>query len=147
MSNIIVLKGKGNYIEKVTDAICSPGMGMELAPDGKVDRLQATLAEAAKGVAGLKIAVEDALQGKTVTQAYAVGDVCFMYEPLPGDEVQLLIKDGETIAIGDTILAEGGGSGLFIEAAGTETNYVAEALEALSPSGSNGLVACKILRV
>ncbi len=141
----ILLKTMGHHEEGEADGAISPGMAVELAADGKFDQVQATQAEALKGVAGLKIATEDALQGKTVNDAYAATDRFFFYQPIPGDHVQVLIKDGETIAIGDTLVVEGGGSGLFVEAAGTETHYQFEALEAVSPSGSNGLVAARAL--
>lgn len=144
-NNTIVLKGKGHHEEAFIDEVASPGMAVELAADGKLDQVQSTQAEALKNVAGLKILKEDALQGKTVADAYAAADLAFYYEPVPGDHVQLLIKDGETIAVGDTIVVEGAGSGLFVEAAGTETRYQAEALEAVSPSGANGLCKCRIL--
>jgi hypothetical protein len=34
---------------------------------------------------------EDYLQGKTVDDAYAAGDRCFLYVPKPGDELNLLL--------------------------------------------------------
>lgn len=141
-SNTIVLKG-GNHFDEVTlDAAASPGSAVELAADGKYDPVVSTQAEALKG--GLQpILCEDALQGKTVDDAYSSGDKAQAYYAVSGDQIQVLIKDGETIAVGDLVIVEGGGSGLFVEAAGTETAYQGRALEAVSPSGANGL--CKIV--
>lgn len=36
------------------------------------------------------VLLEDFLQGKTMSDAYAAGDRCFLYAPLPGDELNLL---------------------------------------------------------
>jgi len=140
--NTIVLKG-GNHFDEVTlDKIASPGMAIELAADGNYDQVQSAQAEALKQ--GLqKILIEDALQGKTVDDAYAASDKAQAYSAVAGDQLQVLVKDGQTIAIADKLCVEGGGSGLFIEAAGSETAYQVQALEAVSPSGSNGL--CKVV--
>lgn len=139
----IVLKGKGHYDEGEADGAISPGMAVELAADGKYDAQVAAQAAALKQ--GLKVALEDALQGKTVADAYAAGDRLFFYSPLPGDHIQVLVKDGQTIAVGDSLVVEGGTSGLFVEAAGTETKFQLEALEAVSPSGSNLLCKCRVV--
>ena len=41
----------------------------------------------------LWVLLPDRLQGKTVTDAYAAGDRCFLYCPLAGDELNLLLDD------------------------------------------------------
>jgi hypothetical protein len=141
-TNKIVLKGGGHYDEGTLDAAVSCGSAVELAADGNFDPVQSSQAEALKQGIPL-IAIEDALQGNTVDDAYASGDIVFTYQPVAGDHLQVLVKDGETIAIADKLVVEGGGSGLFVEAAGTETAYQVKALEAVSPSGANGL--CKVV--
>jgi hypothetical protein len=143
-NNTIVLKGKGHYGEGEANSAISPGMAVAMAADGKFDVPAGTQAETLKE-SGLSIAREDSLQGNTIDDAYADTDRLFYYECLRGDEVNALVKDGETIAVGDLLVVEAGGSGLFVEAAGTETRYQLKALEALSPSGSNGFVACRVL--
>lgn len=140
----IVLKGRGNHDEGILDTIASPGMHVQMAADGKYDPSPQTAAELAKR--SLKIVKEDALQGKTVNDAYAVADVVFTYTPLSGDHVLLLIKSGQNIAVGDQIVPEGGGTGLFIEAAGTEAKYFAEALDSSGGAlGANGLIKCRVI--
>lgn len=140
--NRIAIKCKGGHKKEGTAGTAiTPGMHIALAADGDLDPSPAAIGELSKG--GMLIALEDALQGKLITEAYAVGDNVEYAVPLPGDEFNLLIKDGETIAIGDNIVQEGGGTGLFVEAAGTEAKYPFKALEALSPSGSNGYVKCE----
>jgi hypothetical protein len=112
----IVLKGHGHHDEGRCGTAISPGMAVEMAADGEFDPTVSAQAAALKG--GLKVAKEDALQGKTIDDAYAVGDVLFYYEPEPGDVIHALVKAAANIAVGDKLVVEGGGSGLFVEAAG-----------------------------
>ena len=147
-SNMIVLKGKGHYEEGVLTTTASPGMGLERSTGNSYARITASQANALKGLDGLIIALEDSLQGKTKDDAYAIGDVVSAYTPVPGDVVQVLIKDGETIADGDSIIPEGGGTGLWVEAASSSTtDFPLKAKEAVSPSGSNALCEVEVLRV
>ncbi len=142
----IVLKGnaKGHHDEGVLDTVCLPGMHIQMAADGKYDKSPQTSAELVKR--GPKIVKEDALQGKTILDAYAVGDRVFYYVPKKGDHLLLLVKTGANIAVGDQIAPEGGGTGLFIEAAGTEAAYFAEALESTGGAlAADTLVKCRVL--
>lgn len=140
----IVLKGMGHYDEGEADAAISPGMAIEMAADGLFDPVQSALAAALKG--GLKIAVEDGLQGKTVSDAYADGDQVFYYNPVQGDHIHALVKSGEDIDVGDALVVEAGGSGLFVEAAGTETKFQLEALEDSGGAlGANTLIRCRVV--
>jgi hypothetical protein len=82
-------------------------MHVQLAADGKWDLSPAAIGELVKGGA-FAVVREDDLQGKTITDAYAIGDRVFIY---------------------DKIVPEGGGTGLWIEGAGTEAKYFATALE------------------
>jgi hypothetical protein len=142
--NTIVLKGMGHHDEGIAGSVIKPGCAVELAAAGDYDEQIVAFAEALKG--GLKIAKEDALQGKTITQAYAAGDVVFFYSPLPGDHVHVLVKSGEDIDIGDNLRVEGTTSGLFIESGGTDTKYQLEALEDSGGAlGANGFIKCRVL--
>lgn len=115
----IVLKGNGHHEEGEADAAISPGEAVRLAADGNYD--PETLAPEIAVQRGLKIAKEDALQGKTVSDAYADGDRLFFYQPLPGDHIHALVKAGEDVDIGDYLGVEGSGSGKFIEVASGAT--------------------------
>ena len=64
--NTIVLKGMGHYDEGVADQAIYPGEAVRLAADGKYDP-ETLSAQVAEG-RGLKIALEDALQGNAETQ-------------------------------------------------------------------------------
>lgn len=120
VENTIVLKGKGHHEEGVLDGVASPGMAVALAADGHYDQVQDSQSAARRR--GLKILKEDAYRGGTIDTAYASGDIGFIYEPVPGDHVHVLVKDGEVIAVNDTLDVEGSGSGLFVEMGSTETD-------------------------
>lgn len=142
----IVLRGHDNcYHEGTVASGGTPSPGMAVAFDSSGTWDETAVAQAAALKRSLFLATEASLKGYTVDNAYAAGDVLFLYACQPGDIVQVLVKDGESIAIDDDLVEEGGGSGLFVEAAGTEAVFRAVALEAVSPSGSNGL--CKALIV
>lgn len=115
----IVLKGKGHHDEGVTDAIVYPGEAIRMAADGHFD--PETLASAVAAERGLKIVKEDALQGKTVADAYAAADQVFYYNPVQGDHVHVLVKAGEDVDVGDYLCVEGAGSGKFVEVSSAST--------------------------
>ncbi len=125
-SNMIVLKGKGHYDEGHAGTGISPGEAIELQADGKFD--PAVSSQQVMLQRGLQIALEDSLQGKTVTQAYVLDDVVFFYTPLVGDHIQVLVKSGEDIDVSDKLVVEGSGSGLFVEPGGGATTEFAIAL-------------------
>lgn len=143
--NTIVLKGKGHHDEGVAGAAVKPGCAVELQADGKYDEQTTALAASLKG--GLKLAKEAVLDaGKTIDDAYALDDILFFYTPLPGDHVHVLVKSGEDIDIGDKLVFEGGGSGLFVEAAGSETKFQLEALEDSGGAlAANTHLRCRVL--
>jgi hypothetical protein len=140
----ILLKGTNHFGEGTLEAIVSPGMAVELTPTGGIDEVQGSQSEALKQGAPL-VVLEDALQGNIVTDAYVSGDTVFTYQPVAGDHIQVLVKDGEVIAIADKLVVEGGGSGLFLGITGSEAAYQVKALEAVSPSGANGLCSVAVL--
>lgn len=141
----IVLKGKGHHDEVTLGAAAYPGEAVELQADGDHDPIASSQTESLKR--GMPyILKEDALQGNTVNTQYGSGDKAFAYQPLPGDHVNVLVKSGEDIDVGDVLIEEAGGSGLFIEAAGTETKYRLAALEDSGGAlGSNTLIAARVL--
>jgi len=117
--NTIVLKSKGHYDEGTAGGAVTPGMAVRMAADGDWD--QETLTSAQSVAAGFVIAQENEVGG-TVADAYASGDVMHLYTPLPGDHVNVLVKSGETVAVGNTLAPEGSGSGLFLSSATSSRN-------------------------
>lgn len=115
----ILLKGDGHHDEGVCGAAISPGEAVRLQADTYYD--PETLPQDAASRQPIKVAKEDALQGKTIADAYAEADVLFFYTAQPGDHLHLLVKAGEDIDIGDTLAVEGDGSGKFVEVTYADT--------------------------
>jgi len=112
--NTIVLKGMGHHDEGRADAAINPGEAVRMAADGKYD--PETLAPDVAAGRGMTIAKEAVLDaGKTIDDAYAAGDLVFLYVPLAGDHVHALVKAGEDIDVADYLDVEGSGSGKFIK--------------------------------
>src|SRR4051794_4005646 len=95
----IVLKGnaKGHHEEGVLSTTISPGMHCTLGTNGQYAKSPETSAELVKK--GVFIVKEDQLQGKTINDAYAVGDLVFLYKPISGDHLNLLIKSGQNLVV------------------------------------------------
>lgn len=99
-------------------------------------------------------AIEDALQGNGITDAYAVNAPVRGWFVRPGDEVYALLKDGETVVIGDKLESAGDGTlqkhVADVESGGeaiVQEAIVGEAMEALDVSGSSGADTTYRLRV
>jgi hypothetical protein len=106
MRNTIKLKSYLDVFNEYTaNAAISPGMLVELMSTGKV-RAHAT---SAGNVTPIMFAIEDALQGKGVEDAYAAGDVVRCWIPQRGDEVQALLADEQIVVVGDALMSNGQG--------------------------------------
>lgn len=91
------------------------------------------------------VLLPDHLQGKTATDAYAAGDHCFGYVPLPGDELNLLLSDiagtaddhtkGEMLIVDD-------GTGELIATTGSPETEVAMLLETVTDPEADYLAWC-----
>ena len=118
-------------------AAITPGQLIELTTADTVQRHST-----AEGNALKMFAVEDELQGKGITDDYAVDDQVSCWLPGRGDFVYALLADGEDVSIG-TFLASNGDGDLRqhdITSGGAEfpEQIVAQAQEALDLSGSSG---------
>jgi hypothetical protein len=93
-------------------------------------------------------AMEDALQGKIVSQLYASADIVTCGLPAVGTVMNMLIKDGETITIGEELVS--GGDGTLkaadnLASSGLLLPVIARAVEAISPSGAHALAAVRFV--
>ena len=59
---------------------------------------------------GKFFALEDELQGKGIDDAYAVDAIVQYDQYLPGDRVNAILADGETVVIGDRLMSAGDGT-------------------------------------
>lgn len=138
-NNKIVLKagftdGGAEHEEGELKAAATPGMNVVLAADFSVmgrDKYTPGSTDYVGTGTGittakqpLKILKEDALQGKTINDAYASGDNAFIHIAKPGDVLQVLVKSGETVVKASGLTADS--TGKFVIDA---TNAAVEALE------------------
>jgi len=101
----IILIGEGIRKERVANAAITPGHLVEVMTTGKL-RVHATAAANAQKA----FAIEDDMQGKTIDDAYAANAIV-QYEVMQrGAEVNALIANGQTIAIGDPLESAGDGT-------------------------------------
>ncbi len=108
--NTIIVKSYNNNRDQVvaTAVAITPGMLLERTSGGLVQAHSA-----AGGVIASKIfAMEDAFQGKKITDNYAVSVPIFCILPTSGDRVYAIFDDtsGGTLAIGDELESAGDGS-------------------------------------
>lgn len=129
--------------EFVAAAAITPGHLVELIAAGTVQK-HAT----AGGNVLPMFALEDELQGKGITDAYAATDPVQVWTAVRGEEVYAILKNGQNVTIG-TFLESAGGGELQAHVADTadsndaSTNLgnqiVGVALENVDMSGSDGV--------
>lgn len=123
----------GLFDEKRTGAAgIKPGMNVILQADN-------TVVVGVAALKGFRIVRENALQGGTVDDAYASGDVCFLYLPVSGDRLNLLLKTGQNIARGAGVKFDA--SGQLIADAGAGTEFIAE--ESVNATAAAALIAVR----
>lgn len=130
-SRKIVLRGSPRQDEAVASGVIKPGHLIKLDSNDKV-LVHAT----ANGEAERAFAVEDALQGRTIDTAYAIGERVSYVLPVPGDEVAAYIKAGANgnIVIGDKLVSAG--NGCLEKYNGTVLQVIAIAREAVDLNDS-----------
>lgn len=104
-ANQIQLKGGFWRDELRAAAALTPGHLIERTA---ADKVQVHATEG--GFAERAFAVEDALQGKTIDDAYALDDLVSYNLVKPGSEVQAWLKAGENVAIGAKLVSAGDGT-------------------------------------
>lgn len=87
---------KGHFGEGIVSGTPKPGTCMELVPatnpvSGRFTYRAVTRANGAKGP--ICVLLPDRLQGKLSTDAYVSGDRCFLYWPIAGEELNMLLRD------------------------------------------------------
>jgi len=134
--NTIKIKKYVDHIEEwPAEAAITPGMLIELISKNTV-RKHAT----SSGTVTPKMwALEDELQGKGITDAYATGDQVQCWVTVPGEQVYALLADGENASIGEKLVSNGDGYlKCFAGDSAYEEAIVAIALEAIDRSTSSG---------
>ena len=135
MANRIHSKGPFTHEEyDAGEAGIYPGMLIKLVADGDVE-----IHDLEGGRCEAIFAEEDALQGKTVDDVYAVDNVVSCILPGLGCEIRALIQDDQIIEIGDHLISAGDGTLITLasQGSGGENDYVvAVAMEELDLTDS-----------
>ena len=106
MSKTVRLKNYLNVFEEmVAGGVITPGHLVKLASTGKV-----IAHDDANENALPMFALEDELQGKTITQTYAENAPVQVWIPTRGDQVYAILAANETVAIGDFVASNGDGT-------------------------------------
>lgn len=91
----------------------------------------------------LYVLLPDNLQGKTAADAYVAGTRCFLYTPLPGEEVNLLLADVAGTAddhLAGEVLIVQNNTGKLIATAGTPQSQPFVLLESVTDPVADTLV-------
>ena len=119
----IILKNYSNVFEEMVAATAIlPGMLVEQTASAATVGVHST---AGGPTAPIMFAYEDALQGKDIDDAYAIGDQVRVWIPKSGDQVYACLEDEQTIVEGD--LLESNGEGYLqkhTSATGDSSTYV-----------------------
>lgn len=136
MANTILLKGRGIRKEAVAGGAFTPGHLLTFNNTGKL------IAHATAGGAVAPLfAVENDLEGKEISQAYAENDYAQSEYLWSGCEALAFLKDGSTaVIIGDLLESAGDGS-LRKLASGVA---IAQSQEAVDNSGGSGHARIKV---
>lgn len=132
--NTIILAGNIAQEEREAAAALSPGHVLEKTSANKYQKHTTE-----GGFAAPLVALEDALQGKTVADAYSAADRVTAGYFKPGDMGQLILKAGETAVIGSNLVSGGDGTVVVdtnVSSGTTVKKVLAIAEEALDLSAS-----------
>lgn len=149
---VLSAEPKGKFVEGTVFGTPKPGTLMQLKAGILPSGGRFTYEPFAPGTDGKKgeilVLREDDEQGKTMTDAYVTGTRCFMYAPLPGDELNLLLGEvagtGNTYAIGDRLIANAT-AGYLIPETGSPQDTVAICNEVVTQVTASHLTWCTIL--
>lgn len=131
--NTILLKNYSDVFEEYTaGGTIYPGMLLKMSA---ADTVVAHNDDAPAGGCLAIFAVEDALQGRDIDNAYVSGDPVKCWIPGRGDEVYAILEDGANVAVGAVLESNGAG---YLQAFTSGDGGIAIALEALDLSGSSG---------
>ncbi len=142
--NQIQIKNFGGVVYEERDAAeagIKPGMLCDINSDGDVVK-HATEG----GKAECLIAIEDSLQGKTVSDAYTISTPVRLVRFRPGEEFFGLLNAHVNVAIGEKVVSYGNGLFRSGSDSGSLTAYaVAECLEASAGITSDVLIRMRAL--
>lgn len=139
---IVSANPHGRFMEGIISGTPKPGtivqLDLSVAPQGGrfTWKVYDRSADGDRPAGPFIVLLEDRFNGnRTYESAYASGDRCFGYVPLPGDELNLRFKDiagtADDHAAGEMLIVDDG-SGLMIATTGSPQTEVAINMEAIT---------------
>lgn len=147
---IISLEPRGVFHEGYVSGTPKPGTVMQIQAGTAMDGTgrftwEAFNADADGNQRLIAVLLEDRLQGKLATEAYATGDRCRLYCPLPGEELNMLVADVSGTAddhtVGEILMVDDG-TGKLIATTGSPESEPFICLEASTDPTADALLHC-----
>ncbi len=146
---IVSSPNKGTFLEGIVDGTPKPGtvMQIEAAVAAVNGRFSWTALDA--GADGdqrlIAVLLPDSDQGRLATVAYADNERCFLYCPLPGETLNMLVEDvagtGDDFAIGDLLMVDDG-TGKLLATTGSPESESFICLEVVTDPTADHLMWC-----
>jgi hypothetical protein len=126
---IITVAPRGIFLEGYVNAALKPGTVVQpdvsegIGDDGRLDWEAYDPGIAQNGARRLiAVLLPDQLKGKLATDAYVSGDRCFIYVPIAGEELNMLVTNlagtADDHSLGDLLMV-GQGTGTLLASAGS----------------------------
>ncbi len=145
---VITPDPKGRFLEGTVSGTPKPGTCMEFTSAAEVGG-RGTWQVYQPGTDGeqrlIAVLLPDELSGQTATQAYVTGARCFMYCPLPGDELNMLLLDIAGTADDHTrgeVLMVDTGTGKLIATTGSPESEAFRLMETVTDPAADTLARC-----
>jgi hypothetical protein len=144
---IVTAEPKGTFLEGFVSGTPKPGTIMQVVaatePVGGRFTWQAFDKLGDGALSLIAVLLPDELQGKLNSDAYASGDRCYLYCPLPGEELNVLKQDvagtGDDFAIGDLLIVDDG-TGKVIATTGSPESQPFVCMETITDPTADVLV-------
>lgn len=154
-STIIVASNpRGLFLEGFVGSGLTPKPGQVMIPDHAVAlkggrhtfKYPAPGSDGTHPAGPYAVVREDSYQGKTTSDAYAAGERVFLYVPVPGEELNLLLADvtgtGDDHTAGERLEVQNA-TGKFIALASTPDRAPATLLETITDPTADTLAWCQ----
>lgn len=140
----------GIFLEGIIGDTSSPGTHMQIKAATAMIGGEPTWVAANIGTDGapalIAVLLSDRLQGKTATDAYVFGTRCFLYCPIAGEDMNVLVGEGagtaNTFAIGDQFMLDSD-VGVVIPKSGSPVSVPWICMETNTQVTASTLVWCR----
>lgn len=147
---ILSANPKGVFLEGIVSGTPKPGTVMQIKaatePEGGRHTWEVFNQASDGTLALIAVLLPDELQGKLATDAYVTATRCFLYCPIAGEELNMLVAapgtgTGDSFAIGDRLMVDDGTGILVADSSGASVPFlVMETVADVVAAGS--LVHC-----